>query len=407
MHDIGFRQALELTMTNTSPLGLETVATSDVVGRVCGKDVIALIDYPSTDSSLKDGYAVLSEYVSTASPDNPVTLDVVGAVNAGDPCHAAVEKSTAVRILSGAPIPQGATAVLAEEFAEASGPQVRALACAEPGRNILFKGAEISKGETLVQKGQTFTPSRISLVVAGGLERVSVFRLPKVGLLATGDEILLPGVLPEGGKLFASNVALQQAWLSSRSIQTTIRRSSDCFEDLAVAVESMLSEADILITSGGAWKGDRDLIVKVLDTLGWQKLFHRVRIGPGKAVALGFLGKKPVFCLPGGPPSNEVAFLMIAFPAVLRMAGYKGSPYLHLTGILEKRVSGQKDWTQAFYCQTERRDSSIYLMPLETRPRLQALSRACGLVLIPEGVESIPAGTPVDFICLTTELLES
>jgi molybdopterin molybdotransferase len=169
----------------------------------------------------------------------------------------------------------------------------------------------------------------------------------------------------------------------------------------------MLSECDVLITSGGAWKGERDVAVKVLEALGWNQVFHRVRMGPGKAVAMGFLRKKPIFCLPGGPASNEVAFLMIVFPAVLRMAGHRRFPYLRLTGILEEEVAGQKDWTQIIHCRAEKRDSLIYLMPLGRKRRLYSMSRADGLVLLPEGAESIPAGTALEFICLSSEIMES
>lgn len=404
MYDIGFKQALELSSGSMATLGLEDVPTSELVGRVCGKDVIALIDYPTSDSSLKDGYAVVSQDVAEATTSNPVALDVIGSVAAGDPCQVAVRTSTTVRVLSGAPIPEGSDAVLAEEFAEVRSGQIRALACAEPGRNILFKGTEISEGEELVQEGHLFTPSMISLVVAGGHESVSVCRRPTVGLLATGNEVLLPGSPPEDGKLFASNLALQEAWLRSWGMRTVVRRAGDSFEELAVAVELLLSESDVLLTSGGAWKGDRDLIVKVLDALGWDKVFHRVRIGPGKAVGMGFLGNKPVFCLPGGPPSNEIAFLLIALPAVLRMAGYSRFPFLRLTAILEEEVSGQIDWTQVFHCRAEKRDSSIRLTPLDRQRRLCSMSRADGLVLVPEGVESIPAGASVEFICLNSQL---
>lgn len=405
MYDIGFRQALELSLKNTRPLGLESVPTSEILGRVCGEDVIALIDYPSSDASLKDGFAVVSEDIGSAPTPGSISLDLVGTAAAGYPCEVRVKSGEAVRILSGAAIPDGADAVLAEEFAETLPDRIRPLATAEPGRNVMFKGSEISKGEILVREGQVFTPPRISLVVAGGLERVSVYRRPTVGLLATGDEILLPGSPPEDGKLFASNLALQVAWLSSWGIRTTTRLAGDSFPDLSSAVESLLSECDVLLTSGGAWKAERDLIVKVLDALGWDQVFYRVRIGPGKAVAMGFLRGKPVFCLPGGPPSNEIAFLMIALPAILRIAGHRGSPYLRLTGILDQDVSGQADWTQVIHCRAEMRNSSIHVIPIERRRRLQTMSRANGLLLIPEGVELIPAGTAVEFDCLTGELV--
>ncbi len=173
----------------------------------------------------------------------------------------------------------------------------------------------------------------------------------------------------EEGKFFASNLALQNAWLTAWSISAILRQSGDSVENLRSEVESILSECDILLTSGGAWKGDRDLIVQVLDALGWNLIFHRVRMGPGKALAMGSLAGKPIFCLPGGPPSNEAAFLVIAFPSVLRLAGYTGYPYLRLSGILDKNVGGHKDWTQVIHCRVTKQGSSTHLMPLDSTSR--------------------------------------
>jgi molybdopterin molybdotransferase len=405
MNDIGFNHASDLALEHIAPLGTEDVSAEGLVGRVCAHDVIALIDYPSSDSSLKDGYAVVSQDVAAACISSPVRLSVEGMVGAGEECMAEVSKGTTVRVLSGSPIPLGADAVLAEEFAQVGHGHIEAIACAEPGRNILFKGDEIANGQMLARTGQVITPSIVSLLVAGGINRVSVFRRPLVGLLATGNEVLLPGKKPETGKLFASNLALQQAWLRSRSIETIIRQAGDSLEELGAAVESLLSNSDVLLTSGGAWKGDRDLIVKALDMLGWDQLFHRVRIGPGKAVGMGFLEKKPIFCLPGGPPSNEIAFLMLAFPAVLRMAGFQGFPYPRLTGILTEEVGGQEDWTQVIHCRAERQGSEFHLVPLDRKQRLRAMARSDGFVIVPEGVESIPAGSSVEFICLNHETL--
>jgi molybdopterin molybdotransferase len=130
-------------------------------------------------------------------------------------------------------------------------------------------------------------------------------------------------------------------------------------------------------------------------------------MGPGKAVAMGLLRGKPIFCLPGGPPSNEAAFLLIAFPAVTRMAGYAGLPYLRLTGTLDQGVSGQKDWTQVIHCLAEREGSTTRLIPLDSRRRLNSMARADGLLLIPEGVEHIPAGMAVQFICLSDGMMRS
>ncbi len=404
-YDIGFNQALNLALEIATPVGVETVSTSHIVGRVCAEDVTALIDYPESDVSLKDGFAVVSRDIAWAGTSNPVRLGLSGTIGAGDRSVLTVETGNTVRVLSGATIPHGADAVLAEEFASVGTDSVTVVACAEPGRNILFRGSEIRKGEVLARSGQVFTPSLVGLVVAGGLMEVSVFRRPRIGLLATGNEILLPGRPPEPGKLFASNLALQQAWLQSLGMETEVHGAGDSREDLSRAVLSILERCDVLLTSGGAWKGERDLIVKVLDDLGWKKIFHRVRIGPGKAVGMGILGDKPVFCLPGGPPSNEAAFLLIALPALFRMAGHARGPHQSLYGILDQEISGQEDWTQVIPCRVERKGSSIHLIPLERVRRLSSMAKTQGFVLIPEGTTAIGAGSPVTFICSTSDAL--
>ena len=175
MYDIGFKHASDLAAMYVSPLDTEYVSTAELVGRVCAQDVIALIDHPSSDSSLKDGYAVVSDDVAAASDASPVRLGVVGMVGAGDECKSVVGKGTTVRVLSGSPIPKGAEAVLAEEFVRVGPGQIEALACAEPGRNILFKGDEIRNGEPLAHTGQILTPSKVSLLVAAGFTEFQCF----------------------------------------------------------------------------------------------------------------------------------------------------------------------------------------------------------------------------------------
>jgi molybdopterin molybdotransferase len=404
-HDIGFKQALELSRNAAAPLESETAPLSECVGRVCAEDVVAAIDYPSQDASLKDGYAVVSSDVAHAAGGSPVTLRLVGVLGAGDPCHLSMRAGNAVRVLSGAPIPHGADAVLAEEFAREEGGQIKVTAHAAPGRNILFKASEIRAGEILVNAGEVFTPSKVGLAVAGGVEKARVYRRPVTGLLAIGAEVLLPGHPPEQGKLFASNLALQDAWFKSRSMTTVVRGAGDSLESITSAINSMTPHCDILITSGGAWKGERDLAVKALDRLGWELIFHRVRLGPGKAVAMGRLGGKPVFCLPGGPPSNEAAFLLLAFPSALALAGRCGSPFPILRGTLEEDVGGQADWTQVVHCRAERVGGTFRLKPLELRQRLRPMTRADGLVLVPEGTELISRGAEVDFLCLNKEIV--
>ncbi len=399
-YDIGFSEARDISMRNIKCMEAETLSITRAVERVTSEDAIANVDSPSIDASIKDGYAVVSSDVRDASPDSPVRLEVIGSLGAGDKTVQQVTPGKTIRVLSGAPIPKGADAVLAEEFAEAGDGYIHVTADAEKGRNILLRGADVKNGEVLAGASQILTPSIISLFVAGGISNVNVIRSPKVGLLATGSEVLLPGSALREGMLYASNLALQNAWLSSFGMETEILVAEDTMEDVTNSVKSLMDRSDILLTSGGAWKGDRDLILKALTDLGADILFHRVRMGPGKAAGMSMLDSKPVFCLPGGPASNEMAFIMIALPAVLKMAGFDRSPYLHLTGKLEKEIRGQSDWTQFVQCLVIQDDSEIIIRPMKLKSRLASMASAQAIVQIPEGVERITAGSYVPFVCL-------
>ena len=400
MSKISFKEALSLALENVTRLGSELIPVMNSVGRAAAENVAALVDSPSVDASMKDGYAVVSNDVEHASPTNPVTLEAIGSLGPGENSHISVKRGKAIRILSGAPIPEGCDAVLADEFAQSENRSVTAVADAHPGRNILFKGIDVEVGETLVIDGREITPQVVGLLVAGGVSEIKVTRRPRVGLLATGDEVLMPGRPIEAGKLYASNLALQQAWLTSRSIPSVSITANDSFNDLTRTVESMLLETDVIITSGGAWKGDRDLIISVFESLGWKQIFHRVKLGPGKAIGMGILNGKTIFCLPGGPPSNEAAFLLIAFPAVCKISGHEGSPFMRITGRLESEISGQETWTQVVHCLLTKQGNEFRLTPLEMKRRLVSMARTQAIVLIPEGIERIPAGSEVDFILL-------
>jgi molybdopterin molybdotransferase len=259
-------------------------------------------------------------------------------------------------------------------------------------------------GETLADSGSELSPGLIGLLVAGGVSKVRVFSRPRITLLATGDEVLLPGKPIKRGKLYASNVALQNAWLNSKGIECSTDICGDSFDKLAMIIESWLDRLDVLITSGGAWTGDRDLVVKVLDKLGWKPFFHRVRMGPGKAVGMGLLNDKPVFCLPGGPPSNEMAFFMIALPATLRMAGHRNPPFLELFGRLTKEITGQTDWTQFVHCDVTRHGFDFLLTPLDMTRRISGMGRTRAIVKIPEGVDRIESGAMVPFSAIDLNL---
>ena len=394
MINISFNQAYEIVVKHISPLPDETVSVEHCIGRTTTQDIISLIDSPSADVSLKDGYAVVSDDLKKASPDEPVILELTGTQFAGKQKALMVTRGKAVKITSGAVIPPGADSVLSDEFAVENGNSVKALATV--GKNVLKKSTDIKRGEVIIPAHTTLMPTYAGLIAAAGHSTVRVHKKPQVTIIATGDEIVAVGKPIGEGKVAASNLVTISAWCNYFHMGSNTVVVSDSAHEITRAIEENISASDCIITSGGAWKSERDLVVKVLDEMGWQKMFYRVKIGPGKAIAFGLLDSKPVFCLPGGPPSNQMAFLQLALPGLHCLGGYKHQRLPIIPAVLEKSVSGQKDWTQFKMGLLKRTENRIIFSPRKIPSRLQWLSNAQGIIRIPEGAERIPAGSYVD-----------
>ena len=394
---MGYEQALNLTLETISPLRESLVVDlDDCLGRVVFKDLCSKVNSPSIDASMKDGYALLSDDIAHATPQNRIQLKVIGTAAAGNPTHKKVTPGTAVRILTGAKIPDKATAVLAEEFTTCQGEVLQVFNTAEPGRNILSRGADVQTGELIAPKGNRLTPGMMGILVAAGYGSLPVYRQPRVAILATGDELVIPGQpLPEG-KLYASNMEMLKAWCLRYGMPTTFSIVTDKQQIITDRMAQAIATHDAVITSGGAWSGDRDFVADSLDSLGWKKYFHSIRIGPGKPVGFGILNQKPVFLLPGGPPSNLTAFLQIALPGLLRLGGHSTPSLPRIMVKLQQGLEGRHiDWTEFVYGNFEIRDGHTIFMPLKLTSRLKSMANAQGVIAIPEGVKSLSAGTTI------------
>lgn len=395
---IGLDEAQALTGKWIETLPSEWVELEDAAERIAARDIYARVDSPSVDASLKDGFGVLSVDVSKATPQTPVILQLTGSVAAGDTRAKAIRSGLAIRILTGAKIPEGCDAVVAEEFTRVSTGQVEVRIDAAPGRNILPKGCDVQKGAVVVERGCRIGPGALGLLAAAGHDRIEVVRRPDIAILATGDEIVAPGTpLPEG-KLYASNIITLSAWCKRYGFKPHLQIVPDDPARIEAALLECFSSCDAVVTSGGAWTGDRDLVAEILDRLSWKKLFHRIRIGPGKAVGCGLVDKKPVFILPGGPPSNLVGFLQIALPGLLQCAGSSESGLPELPVQLESALDGRHpDWTQFIFGTLIYSSASEHPMfrPIRRGSRLRSMAEAQAIVKIPEGQTLFPAGSVV------------
>jgi len=404
---VGYREAFDLICSNVRPVGVEEISLDASAGRVVAEDMVALVSYPSLDVSLKDGFAVRSADVADASVQRPVRLRLTGSVFAGSGFEGEVKPGSAVKVCSGAPIPHGAEAVVAGEFCEEVSPEeVCIRADADVGRNILRAGGEVKAGATIVRKGGKLFPGYLGLAAAAGISRVGVYRRPLVAVVGVGDEVVAPGENLSPGQLYASNLVTMAAWLASFGIS---RITSVVTDDEAAIKRELLdhiASVDVILTSGGAWGSERDLVVGCLEKLGWHEVFHHVRMGPGKGIAFGLWQDRPVFCLPGGPASNEMAFLQLALPGILRMSGDTDHPLqtvpARLTESIKSRHHAWTEFKDATLAWDSRGEYTVGLY--RNRSRLQAIASASGLICVPEGTESLDRGEIVPVQVLAPRL---
>lgn len=394
-YDIGFEEALSRALERLTPLSPIDIEIDKVVGLAVAENCIATVDCPSASVSMKDGYVVVSTDLENASQDRPVKLKVTGSVFAGSQKDVPVSHGTAVKIMTGAKIPQGADAVISSEFTEDNNGSVLCFRDTGVGRNILEQGHDVKKGDRIVCLGEILMPAKTGLMAAGGISSVRVHPLPRIGIIAIGDEVVKPGKSLKEGQLYASNIVTLVSWLKHFRMKSKISIVPDQKELLWDAIESMLEDVDVLITSGGAWKSERDLTVKTFQEIGGEIVFHHVRMGPGKAVAVILLRGKTVFCLPGGPPSNEMAFLQIALPALFHLAGKPPIPFKSKTATLTKTIRGDKNWTQFFHARLVDNSGQLFVEPLKIKSRLQSQANANAIIKVSEDMELLEKGEQI------------
>ena len=311
--------ALETILGRAVALTTEAVLLPLALGRVLAEAVESDIDSPPYTKSLMDGYAVRSTDCGA-----PTTLTVIEEVAAGRMPTRAVAAGQATRIMTGAPIPDGADAVVPHEETEAGGTSVRIGRAVHKGEFILERGREMRAGEVVVLKGTSLTPQAIGLLAAVGRMSVRVHRTPRVAVLATGDELVEVNEKPGPGQIRNSNGPMLCA-LASRAGATVeyLGIARDDRERLSRLVAQGLDVADVLVLAGGVSAGKFDLVPDVLKDQGVTAHFHKVRMKPGKPLLFGSRGDRLVFGLPGNPVSSFVGFELFVRPALRKMMGHE------------------------------------------------------------------------------------
>jgi molybdopterin molybdotransferase len=403
---LSVEQALEKILDYVDVLEAELSPVLDCLGQVLAEDIYSTIDIPPLDNSAMDGYAVRSEDTRGATEQSPRFLRVIDIATPGSIPKGEVKPGTAVRIMTGAPIPKGADSIVRFEDTDETQHQRTAdeigiLREAEPGRDIRRAGEDITQGSLVLSQGVVIRPSEIGVLASLGRSTVKVIRRPVVAILATGNEVVdISQPLPRG-KIYNSNsYSVAALVLRYGGIPKILGIASDSESSLVTSLRRGV-DADMLITTGGVSMGDYDVVKDVLVKQG-EIAFWTVRMKPGKPLAFGKIKGIPHLGLPGNPVSAMVTFELFARPAILKMMGRKNLAKPAIEAVIGEPIVNE-DGRRIFARAIVEKRGNHYFARL-TGPQgsgiLTSMSLANGLVVVPEDKPMVEAGDVVRVMML-------
>jgi molybdopterin molybdotransferase len=379
----------------------ETVHLEQARGRITAGAVQALQPVPPFANSAMDGYAVVHDDPALIAGD---VLQVIDRALAGHPASRHLEPDSCIRIFTGAPVPEGADTVVAQEDVEAlEGDRVRIRQSIEKGRFIRAAGADVAAGDELIEAGTRLHGGHLGLLAATGHDRVEVLRQPRVTLLTTGDELRSPGESLAPGQIHDASRFSLPALLSALPVRTVAVESvGDDPARLEAVLTAAAAESDALICVGGVSVGDADRVRELLEARGAMR-FWRLAIKPGKPFAFGDFDARPLFGLPGNPVSSLVTFLLLVRPALQQLAGMTPTPLPRLDARLEapvRKTPGRRDFQRATLGRAE--DGTLLARAFERQDSnlLSGVANADCLIDLPRDAGDQDAGTGVQVIPL-------
>ncbi|WP_100330656.1 molybdopterin molybdotransferase MoeA [Bacillus xiapuensis] len=400
---IPVRDAIEAIMTRVKPLRAETVSLEESYGRILAEPIIATEDVPAFTRSPYDGFAIRAEDSEGASGEYRKQFTVIDHIGAGEVCRKPLAKGEAVRIMTGAPLPDDANAVVMLEQTVESGNTFTVRKAFHANENVSMRGEEAKKGEVLLDAGHFIHPGVIALLATFGYDRVKVSAKPLVGILATGSELVDVSQPLEPGKIRNSNGPMIAAQLKRIGVESrSYGMKEDDLEACLQIVKTALEEADCLITTGGVSVGDFDYLPEIYKRLGAEVLFNKVAMRPGSVTTVTHADGKLLFGLSGNPSACFSGFELFARPALLKMMGSR-KPFLpYAKAVLAEDFTKANPFTRfvrAVYQETPE-GAKVAPAGFNKSSAVSSIAKGNAMIVLPGGTRGFQAGDEVDVLLL-------
>lgn len=402
---IALEEALEILNKNTKALKSEVVSIKDSLKRVLYGDVKSKINNPPFNKSVFDGYAFKSEDSKGTSKENPIELKIVDEIFAGDFSEIEIKSGEAIRIMTGAPIPVGADCVLKQEETERHGDLVKIFKEMKANENISFMGEDIKIGETLIKKGKRLDYADLGIMASSGISEVTVYKKPRVSIISTGDEVCDINSTLKLGKIYDSNLYSLSGRIEELGYHVlSMEHVGDNILKIGEAIEKAFEKSDIVFTTGGASVGEKDLMQKVSESIGFERLFWKIKIKPGSAVVCSKKEEKILISLSGNPNAALTTFELLGKPVLKKLEGKEDNINIKREkGVLMdsfNKKSSQRRFLRGNIIYDEK-GAKVYITQIKSgNGILSSLLNANCLIEIEKGNEGLNRGEVVNIIKL-------
>ncbi len=388
------KKAQKIIDSSLKKVGVEKISLENAHKRVLSEEVKSNLNSPPFERSAMDGYAIHAEDTLGYSETNPAKLKIIDTIGAGQVSNKFVKHGEAVRIATGAPIPEGANSVVMEEFTNSQENNLQVEMCLTPGENISPMGEDIREGDIVLRKGKILRPQDLALIASAGYRSINVFKKPKIAVVTTGNELVMPSSSINRAEIINSNHYTFKAMVESAMAIPTVVHCVDSHELVENEFEHLLETHDALISTGGTAISKGDVVVDVTENIGEVKI-HGVALRPGKPFGFGIIHNKPVFMLSGYPVAAIVQADVFVRNSLYKMQGIENKPQI-VRKIASRKIPSSLGRTDYIRAKTEL--NMVRPLKIKGSGIIRSMVESNAYIIIEENIEGIGEGEECDVL---------